>query len=433
MSHTYQAVDDSSSKRDLAHSPRAADGVSGTEGGVACKRVTSKLFRKLQHTGHKDRVGVEPNSVYGAACLMPQLARTCSWPQEFISLVISSYVYLILCLVVHGALLVFMSKSESVWDNYSGQMYLCDFGANVQQCEEGDPACMGPGGTTMSPPRMYSWDQWVTRVYVRDALLAVFPDSRDEIRQSVDPGEYGMESYSCRLVCVFVFMITVIEELYLIVRMIRFLLYIPNESQPWLVETESTNAEEETDVQVRVAGMSVFWKLFSASTVLLPKAVLWAMTVDVGVSFLMETDGICDIIVNSVALTFLLTMDETIFEGLMSAKTKYLLSACKDYETGGASKNAAAEPAEEKPLCSRVCGALWNVVNQSCWKLLLTALLTVVFTMHYYGRHCTYVSGRWVSQPMYTPSSTTYNFLNALLPPIFPLAQSKEPYWTMPE
>eukprot|EP00929_Paragymnodinium_shiwhaense_P048814 TRINITY_DN24642_c0_g1_i1.p1 TRINITY_DN24642_c0_g1~~TRINITY_DN24642_c0_g1_i1.p1 ORF type:complete len:429 (-),score=60.60 TRINITY_DN24642_c0_g1_i1:382-1668(-) len=427
--------------RELAQSPRSADGVAvlnvederGSEGGVVDKRVTNKLFKKLQHTGHKSRVGVEPNSVYGAACLMPQLARTCGWPQDFISLVISSYVYLILCLVIHGALLVFMSKSETLYDDLSGQMYLCDFGANVEHCKEGDPACMGPGGTTMSPARMYNWDQWVTRVYVRDALLAVFPDSRDEIRQSVDPGEYGMESYSCRLVCVFVFMITVIEELYLIVRMIRFLVYIPNESQPWLVEIESTDPSEEPDVQVRVAGMSVFWKLFSALTVLLPKAVLWTMTVDTGTSFLMETDGIDDIIVNSVALTFLLTMDEIIFEGLMSAKTKYLLDACEDYDTGGTSKHAAAEPAEEAPLCSRLCGAMWTVVNQSCWKLLLTAILTALFTMHYYVQHCTYVSGRWVSQPVYTPSTTAYNFLNALLAPIFPLAHSKEPYWTMPE
>eukprot|EP00929_Paragymnodinium_shiwhaense_P009546 TRINITY_DN11375_c0_g1_i1.p1 TRINITY_DN11375_c0_g1~~TRINITY_DN11375_c0_g1_i1.p1 ORF type:complete len:442 (+),score=62.27 TRINITY_DN11375_c0_g1_i1:158-1483(+) len=412
-----------------------AGGDSGVE-----RRLVGQMIVALR-AQHKGSVGVEEGSVYGAAVLMPQVARTCGWPEELLSLTISSYVYLILCLVVHGGILVYMQKSDRVSDGFGGQMYLCDFGANVDNCRDGDPSCVGPGGTTMSPPRMYGWGQWVTRVYVRDAMMSVFPDHKDTIGESVDPGEYGLESYNCRLLCVFVFLMSVIEELYLIVRMIRFFMQTPSENQPWVTFKEGqengaagvdVNASLD-NVEVRVAGMSVWWKVFSVLTVLVPKAVLWTLTVDTGVSFLMETAGIDDIIVNSVALTFLLTMDETIVEGLMSAQTKYLLEKCQDYELEGIPMGDPDEEVREAPLYVRLPKALGNVVGYSCFKLLLTTFLSAVFLVHYYHRHCTYVDGRWVSKTVYTPHSTAYNFFNAVLPWAFPIEQSEKPYWTMPQ
>eukprot|EP00929_Paragymnodinium_shiwhaense_P016393 TRINITY_DN1246_c1_g2_i1.p1 TRINITY_DN1246_c1_g2~~TRINITY_DN1246_c1_g2_i1.p1 ORF type:complete len:447 (+),score=67.84 TRINITY_DN1246_c1_g2_i1:120-1460(+) len=387
----------------------------------------------------KSSVGVETESVYGAAVLIPQIARTCGWREELLALTFASYVYLILCVIVHGALLVYMQKSDEVTDGFGGQMYLCDFGAWVDNCKEGDPACLGPGGTTMSPPRMYSWGQWVTRNYVRDALMAVFPDDQDKIHNSVDPGEYGLESYSCRLLCVFVFLMSVIQELFLIVKMVRLFTHIPTENQPWLTINKGDSKDGEQGglsmdkVQIKVAGMSIYWKIFNGLTVVLPKVVLWILTVDTGVSFLMETAGTDDIIVNSVALGFLLTMDETVV-ALMSAQTRHFLERCEDYELPEQPDDAGpSKVVEEKPLYLRVWNALCIFVGYSCFKLLLTISLTALFTIHYYNRHCTYVDGRWVSKPVYTPASTSFNFLNAVFPGIWEIEKSEEPYWTMPE
>ena len=57
--------------------------------------------------------------------------------------------------------------------------------------------------------------------------------------------------------------------------------------------------------------------------------VLWIMTASTGVTFLMETGGIDDIIVNSVALGFLLQLDETITDAMMSSEVNDLLDECK--------------------------------------------------------------------------------------------------------
>ncbi len=53
---------------------------------------------------------------------------------------------------------MFIAKEENVLDAFAGQMYLCDFGKNMNG--------LGPGGTNITAPRLYSWDQWAVRNYV---------------------------------------------------------------------------------------------------------------------------------------------------------------------------------------------------------------------------------------------------------------------------
>ena len=87
---------------------------------------------------------------------------------------------------------------------FGGQMHLCDFGANIQNCPDGKN-CKGPGGTSYTSERLYNWEMWATRMYVRDSFTALFPNRADEIMDAVDPGEYGLESYNLRVICCFVF------------------------------------------------------------------------------------------------------------------------------------------------------------------------------------------------------------------------------------
>merc|ERR1740138_608466 len=117
-------------------------------------------------------------------------------------------------------------------DAFAGQMYLCDFGAHVEQCP--GPHCIGPGGTNITAPRMYSYAAWSVRNYVKDSMKAIFPEKADEIDEKVDPGEYGVESYWCRLVRCFIYMLTVMNELYLIFRMTALLWYVPAKAEPWI-------------------------------------------------------------------------------------------------------------------------------------------------------------------------------------------------------
>ena len=46
----------------------------------------------------------------------------------------------------------FSAQKRYVFLRYAGQMWLCDFGAPLDQCPD-DPSCMGPGGTQASGTR----------------------------------------------------------------------------------------------------------------------------------------------------------------------------------------------------------------------------------------------------------------------------------------
>merc|ERR1712226_1337334 len=73
------------------------------------------------------------------------------------------------------------------------------------------------------------------------------------------------------------------------------------------------------------------WKVVNAIVVLLPKFLLWKLTIETGTFFLMETSGIADIIVNSVALSFILGIDEMIFGKLLTWDERQLMERLVEF------------------------------------------------------------------------------------------------------
>merc|ERR1719231_1677099 len=59
---------------------------------------------------------------------------------------------------------------------------------------------------------------------------------------------------------------------------------------------------------------------------------LWKLTADSGILFLMETPAIQDLIVNSTALAFILNIDELLFATITTEKTRYMLSNLEGFE-----------------------------------------------------------------------------------------------------
>lgn len=389
----------------------------------------------------KDRgaYNLEKGSVYGAAILLPQLARTAGWPKFLTFLTIRSYIFHILNIIVQGWLLMMISKEESVMDLFAGQMYLCDFGAFVNDCP-GGPGCTGPGGTQVTAPRMYPWEQWVTRLYVRDSLKALFPEKADEIAEKVDPGEYGVESYGCRLLCCFIYMLTVMNELYLIFKMVTLLWYVPAKAEPWIEHVEGSDhlADWLDCIQLKVGGMPRFWKAFNVAFVLVPKVVLWILTAESGVTLLMETSGIEDLIVNSVALSFVLSIDEMICETMMSDASKAMLDKCEDF--------TLYDEAAEDALPDEAVLAKYGEQQKLKYvrfidipmlfppKLLVVLLMTATFVFLYYYDHCDWSEEhRFFSKKMYLPQSVRFSFLQAAFSRIFRVESASEPFWKMPD
>ncbi|CAE8742574.1 unnamed protein product, partial [Polarella glacialis] len=357
------------------------------------------------------------------------------------------YVFITINYVVQGTVLYMISKEEHIWDLFAGQMYLCDFGAYVQTCPDG-PNCVGPGGTKYTPGRIYDFSTWSTRNFVLNTVKQLFPKDAGKIDEMADPGEYGLESYLCRWLCCSLFVVSVMSDLWDTISFAKLLWKIPNKAEPWIDFEVPTWAEKEVVkeirgmteldfVHIRIAGMPIHWKIINVCFVLLPKMMLWYFTVDAGILFLMESSGIDDLVVNSVALAFILQIDELVCSELMSEVTKMVLEKVEDYEMEDviAEEILTDEEVLDKDFVAHHHPWAWSdIFSLLPMKLGSVVSVMAIFVYQYYLRNCIrHPDGGWVSKPMYLPKSTDFSVLNAFLWYWFPIETHSEPYWTPPD
>jgi len=388
----------------------------------------ARLIGSLEHK-RPGVLSVETRSVYGAVILMPQLARSAGWPKLLTSLAIQSFVFGALNFVFQFWLLSVVSKEEAIYAAFGGEMYLCDFAEGRR----------GPLGTRVeNAGRLYAnFAQWNTRVFVRDSLMAIFPDRAQEIHDSVDPGEYGAESYRCRYLCGAIFVMSTLPELFLIGDLARMLYAVPTAPQSWL-DSAARGRQPGGDTwgacaEAKVAGMPRSWKLINLLFVFLPKAILWKITVQAGITFLMNTAAIDDLIINAVALTFILNIDEMIFEVFIDDDTKDVLKSCEGFPL-----YREAETVTDEQLLDdlhNMSHSGWSFHDLSMlvpWRLVLAIAVSIVAIGEYYWSHCRRGEDGFVSQTMYLPTSSEFTVLNTVLPNFFKLQREPEPFWTMP-
>jgi len=337
-----------------------------------------------------------------------------------------------------------IAKEDAVYDAFGGAMYLCNFAEGVR----------GPSGTLISSPaRLFTnFNQWNTRLYIKQALLDLFPERSQWIEEKVDPGEYGLESHSCRFICCVLFIMSTIKELYLISNMARLLWNVPTRGESWLEASDGEDGDHSSlaaelrippdvmkwlnMVRVKVAGMPACWKLFGALFVLVPKVVIWRLTLQTGITYLMDTAGSTDLIINAVALGFILSIDELICEVLLSRETKILLGKCEGYPLEGDNfKHAEDDEIYEAYLQNKGCKAwsLRDLLLLFPFRIALTIVVTALFVAEYYCRFCTWTEeDGFISRPVYEPRDSSFTFMNTILPSLFPIEEAKEPFWRMP-
>mmetsp|Transcript_1456 Transcript_1456/g.4952 ORF Transcript_1456/g.4952 Transcript_1456/m.4952 type:complete len:473 (-) Transcript_1456:189-1607(-) len=414
----------------------------GKNARVAASKAISILM-KMEQEGY---CGVEKGSVYGAAVAVPQIARSAGWPKTLLGLTIRVYTFLIVNFLLQMFLVCVINEEALVMNSYSGQMHLCDFGAAIEHCP-GSPKCRGPGGTEITGPRLYSYGVWNTRSFVRDSLKLIFPEKAEEIDQKVDPGEYGMENWYCRMVCCFLFMMAVVDDLRASIELGYLLFLIPSEESYWIrYETPEWADKEhakavhgwgELDlVKFQIRGMPRKWKILNLMCVLIPKIFLWFVVTSAGFRFLMETAGIVDLVVNAMALTFVLSIDEMIIDRFGTVATKHMmehLEAWPLFDTDEEDNESMEEAYERhqhedsKSFCSDIKLLLLLLPK----RLLFVILLLVTFTLKYYVANCTYSEdGYWISKDMYLPKRVRWDALSLFMGHGDDL--EAEPFWTMP-
>jgi len=86
------------------------------------------------------------------------------------------------------------------------------------------------------------------------------------------------------------------------------------------------------DDHLEVKAMSMSFKVFTILMNLLPRTVIGVYVAFVGTDFLISSDSYMDLILNSVALTFLIQIDEMLYEALMSQHEKEDIDTCGNIE-----------------------------------------------------------------------------------------------------
>eukprot|EP00929_Paragymnodinium_shiwhaense_P066686 TRINITY_DN3347_c0_g1_i1.p1 TRINITY_DN3347_c0_g1~~TRINITY_DN3347_c0_g1_i1.p1 ORF type:complete len:507 (+),score=78.13 TRINITY_DN3347_c0_g1_i1:82-1521(+) len=375
-------------------------------------------------------INVEENSIYGCAMVMPQFARSAGWPVRLSVLAARSYFFMFLNVVVQLFILRALSEEDVVMNKFGGQMYLCDFGAQ-KDCP-GNDGCLGPEGTIITPPRMYSYQQWAIQKFVKASFMQLFPEKEEEIDKNIDPGEYGVENLHVRALCILLFVMGVTKDFYQVLHMLTMLWTVPTRAESWL------DYDEDLEVKLKIAGMPMLWKTVNLVFLFLPKLLIWQMTIKTGTVFLMETASIDDVIVNSGALTFILNIDELFYDTVTMDQTKYMMENCEGYplEDEGEEwlKNPSADhPAKDYVLLKKAASSHWTEVVP--WRALLVMVLWFGNTWLYYNNNCVRgKDGAWVSKPVYEPAAAEISWPSAFFPSFFPVETTGDtPFWTMPE
>jgi len=289
--------------------------------------------RRLVHS-------IEESSVYGAALAIPQIARSSGWSSSMMILVFRVHLVLVLNFAVQFGLLHMVSKENEVWSRFSGKMNLCDFGGSTSAAHK----MIGPGGTAYSESRIMTWTTWSNKMFLKDSLKAIFPDKAHIIEENVDPGEYGLENHSCRLLCCMIFTLTLTSDLWSALDVLYILFCVPNKAEPWLSyevpswgdkdDVKTIKQLSELDfIQIKIAGIPVVWKLMTVLFIIIPRLLLWRATAYAGISFIMETPDITSLIVNCTALSFILRIAEMLEEVFASEPVKWILNRVQPFET----------------------------------------------------------------------------------------------------
>jgi len=405
------------------------------------------ILKKMEMLGF---CGVERSSVYGAAIAIPQVARSVGWSKTLLGLTLRSYLFLFINFCIQGFLLTYIGQAIVIINPNAGQMHLCDFGASLtswtQTCP-GGPNCIGPHGTEMTLPRLYGYDTWATRSFVQASLIALFPERREEIEQKVDPGEYGVENYVCRVVCLFIFTLSVVEDLRSTFGLVYLLWKLPSIPENWISWSPPDWAEKshakavhgwtELDlVSFQVAGMPRHWKFINFFLICCPKLILWYGTVHAGFQFLFETSAIDDLVINCVAMTFLLEIDEMIFDRLTTVATKYIMANLEDYPlfTTEEEDHETDEEVLDRFRRHEEISHATHIMEICLWifskHLVLVLIVMGFFTCEYYYRNCVRFEGGYVSKPMFLPEVSSANLLSFLFGSV--PQQSSQAFWTMP-
>merc|ERR1712048_982620 len=142
-------------------------------------------------------------------------------------------------------------------------------------------------------------------------------------------------------------------------------------------------------------------------------------------------------VVNAMAMTFILGIDELILERFGTTATRHIMDNLESYPLFTTSQEDSETP-EETYERTRRDEELdrWVIVDWKIYALLMpkrlffVVLLTAVFLFKYYESNCyRNEHGIWVSKDMYLPASMKWDPVSLIFGA--GTTEESEPFWTM--
>jgi hypothetical protein len=389
---------------------------------------TGHMYQEAHRKTH-----VEPLSVWGAAFVIPQVARCIQCNALSMVLIARAFFNLFCCVAVQLCLVVFMGKSTQVFAPLGGHMHLCDFGSNLDACPDA-PNCIGPGGTNYTSHRLLKFEKWMMQRFAKDAFLYMHSDRHDEIKKSIDPGEYGLESYKCRVMCVVLFVTSVVPEIVscLSMAICMYNLERVEHDEPggsWAELDHEVQAHRTTYVSMagrtieqekytyRFAGMPLRWKVFNFLFLLCPKVMILHYVLREGSVMLMETSDIKTMILGAMALSYLTSMNDMFYNHFATEPVRRIMFSIRAHNDD-----------EEVRTDVKAYEILFRFFP---WRSCMVLIVATIYIAYYYYTKCHWKGGQFVSKDMYIPVTSSYHILDFMLDSLFhTLGRSDKSFWT---
>jgi hypothetical protein len=262
------------------------------------------------------------DTLYGSAIVLPQVAQDMEWHPKYIGLCVEAAICLFLVYLMQGIFVYEVARLVQAKD---------------QQCDRHPDYCLDRGFRLSDRALIGGRDRWYR------CFPPAFNSSwtRHEIIYHSPGSASGGGLHLCRRLCVVAFVIFLFKEVRQSWEMLRLLLKLPGQHEPWVVvvdqleenakvnhdktQVPEIEVERKAHVKWQINGMDRNWKILSFCTLIVPKMLLCFLLLWYGSEWLMNTYDHGELILNAVALVFVLDLDEAVFFATSDSDTCFYM------------------------------------------------------------------------------------------------------------
>lgn len=353
----YDSVDGSDSENDVeklnSNSPI-------TRGRTVSPEEYDHMIRKIT-VGNAQVYSLPRDSLYGACVVLPQVARQLDWHVVYIGLVVKSYVCIAIVYAMQSMFVLEVCKL--VWKD-------------DDECSADPDSCKRLGFRPVH--------EWMLRPDGKIRWYLCFPQ--------VD----GDSDYQIlRRLCVVAFVLWLFKDVRQTYEIAMLIVKLPTKAGKWMVMkmvSESSMVkldkkgflehEDEAQVEWQIDSMEMKWKIMTAFFIIVPKFLVAVALCYYGSVWLLNTTDRSELILNAVALVFVLELDEAVFAAVMSSDTQTKMDNLQSW----APEPEDGPPASYYSIFQHKCS--WMLITLSTFSFPICLGVVCYVILNWYDSHC---------------------------------------------